>query len=178
MNASLSCIACNIGVMKDLGNIPDGKIFQCDYCDTLRLQTDNNCFPKLTKEYGNAYRTGIDSKKHRRIFKLFQQIVGDIPCQNKKLLDIGCGDGSFLNLARKDGWDVFGVDSDPEAVETVRKNSIQAVAGTVGDFVPLRQVFDTVTLWDVFEHICDPVQATAWLADIVKPGGKSYSYDS
>jgi len=74
-----------------------------------------------------------------------------------KLLDIGCGKGKFLVEARKDGWEVFGIEptkrSSDIAISRYNLNVIQK-------YLSLEQFesesFDVVTMWHVFEHILNP----------------------
>ena len=41
-----------------------------------------------------------------------------------RLLDVGCGNGSYLSLMRTLGWDVAGVDVDPQAVAVCRARGL------------------------------------------------------
>ncbi|MFW5453802.1 class I SAM-dependent methyltransferase [Thioalkalivibrio sulfidiphilus] len=46
-----------------------------------------------------------------------------------RLLDVGCGNGSFLRVARAAGWHVVGVDFDPNAVKTARSQGLDVREG-------------------------------------------------
>lgn len=53
-----------------------------------------------------------------------------------RVLDVGCGDGAFLEWARAAGWDAFGVDFDPAAVASARSRGLEVHCGTL-ETVPL-----------------------------------------
>ncbi len=74
----------------------------------------------------------------------------------RRLLDIGCGKGQFVGVAREVGWDAWGVEFDEGAVETARHAGSQTVFAGSLDHPDLPAVFDVITLWDVIEHLQDP----------------------
>jgi SAM-dependent methyltransferase len=68
------------------------------------------------------------------------------------ILDIGCGDGSFLLEAQRNGWVVLGTELNPHAAR-------QAGLDVVTDIseIPETTVFDCITLWHSLEHLRDPL---------------------
>jgi 2-polyprenyl-3-methyl-5-hydroxy-6-metoxy-1,4-benzoquinol methylase len=90
-----------------------------------------------------------------------------------RLLDIGCGNGRFLNRMRSLGWEVAGVDFDAEAVRVAREHyGLDARCGSADavGFEPAS--FDVVTLSHVLEHVPDPAAALARCASLLRPGGE------
>jgi 2-polyprenyl-3-methyl-5-hydroxy-6-metoxy-1,4-benzoquinol methylase len=79
--------------------------------------------------------------------------------QKGKLLDVGCGDGRFLNLMRSFGWDVRGVEPDAEAARIARDvYNLTVDCGTLDDIrIPPSSV-DVVTLHHVIEHAPNPIE--------------------
>ena len=90
----------------------------------------------------------------------------------RRILDVGCGTGYFLDAARKD-WEVWGIDPAPEAVEFCRKRGLDHVrAGSVADLRdPSLPKFDAVCFFDVLEHLDDDLNALRATASILSPGG-------
>src|SRR5882672_7322950 len=75
-----------------------------------------------------------------------------------RLLDVGCGDGLFLNRMRKLGWAVEGVDFDSNAIATARtKYSLDLHHGDLASARFPDDRFDAVTLKHVIEHVPEPV---------------------
>jgi len=83
-----------------------------------------------------------------------------------KLLDIGCGEGTFLLLARKNGWIVAGTEFKPEAA---RAQALD-VRGSLAQ-VQEQGPFDCITLWHSLEHMPDPVETISHASKLLQPGG-------
>ena len=76
--------------------------------------------------------------------------------EGRRLLDLGCGNGKFLTLARSGGWDVLGVDPDPEAVVVARSRGLDVRLGGVEVLNSMADAFDMITLSHMLEHVHDP----------------------
>lgn len=95
-----------------------------------------------------------------------------LPKDGGKLLDVGCGAGSFLILARASGWDVVGLDPDPEAVAQANKQGLKVFEGAIEYFDGKSELFDVITLNHVIEHVHDPVRVLESCHALLKPGGQ------
>ncbi len=88
------------------------------------------------------------------------------------LLDVGCGDGSFLLAAQDRGWQVAGTEVSAWAARTLRTR--HGLAITEGDLLgidQLRIVFDVVTMWHVLEHTDRPLQTLLRIRELLTPEG-------
>ena len=90
-----------------------------------------------------------------------------------RLLDVGCGDGGFMDLVRRRGWRPVGFDYDARVAEQARARGLEACAMEFEKFTAGRREgeFDAVTLFDVLEHTPEPAWFFARLARLLKPGG-------
>jgi 2-polyprenyl-3-methyl-5-hydroxy-6-metoxy-1,4-benzoquinol methylase len=88
-----------------------------------------------------------------------------------KLLDVGCGNGNFLDFARRAGWQVRGLDFDPAAVAAARARELDVLEGTIALLDGERECYDRITLSHVLEHIYDPWETLASCHRLLKPGG-------
>jgi 2-polyprenyl-3-methyl-5-hydroxy-6-metoxy-1,4-benzoquinol methylase len=84
------------------------------------------------------------------------QVLGLPASDIGKLLDVGCGNGEFIDRMRSLGWSVSGVDPDPKAVSHARSRGLEVFNGMVSD-IPANNQFDVITLNHVIEHAIDPV---------------------
>ena len=71
---------------------------------------------------------------------------------SKRLLDLGCGNGDYLFIARSAGWDVVGVDADSKAVSVASEKGIDVRLGNIEILDPSKEQFDVITLSHVIEH--------------------------
>jgi len=89
-----------------------------------------------------------------------------------KILDIGCGTGSFLNRIRMRGWSVEGTELDAQAVINAKKiYSLNIHQGDLDDIILPENYYDAVTMSHVIEHVPDPIGAINKCRSILKPGG-------
>jgi SAM-dependent methyltransferase len=93
------------------------------------------------------------------------------PHAGAKLLDIGCGNGSFLPLAQRLGWEAHGSESDPAAVAAAQKRNLPVRQGGLPQTGWPDNFFAAVTLNHVIEHVHDPVAAFREIHRVLQPGG-------
>ncbi|MBU2645557.1 class I SAM-dependent methyltransferase [bacterium] len=88
------------------------------------------------------------------------------------LLDVGCGEGAFLGLAQKKGWQVSGTEISAFAA----RYASEALNTDIfcGDLLSAHfkeNYFDVVTMWHVLEHVDDPKKYLSEIQRILKPDG-------
>jgi 2-polyprenyl-3-methyl-5-hydroxy-6-metoxy-1,4-benzoquinol methylase len=93
-------------------------------------------------------------------------------CHSRRLLDVGCGNGDFLEIARQAGWQAQGVDPDPDAAATARVRGFDVRIGGIEEFEDQAGNFDMVTLCHVIEHVPDPPSVLSSARRLLKPGGR------
>ncbi len=87
------------------------------------------------------------------------------------LLDVGCGAGRFLALARERGWKAEGLEiSRTHAREVGARLGLPIHHGHV-EQLDLGRHFDAITMWDVLEHVRDPIEALSAARRHLVPGG-------
>ena len=84
----------------------------------------------------------------------------------RRLLDIGCGDGSLLQLAQQRGMEVAGTEF---SVEAARSKGLD-VRRELRDFVGTAP-FDVITSWHSLEHMTDPVAVLRDAHALLHPQG-------
>jgi 2-polyprenyl-3-methyl-5-hydroxy-6-metoxy-1,4-benzoquinol methylase len=90
------------------------------------------------------------------------------------ILDAGCSTGDFI-VHCKDRYRVYGIDYSAFAIKTAKERNPELVdrleAGRLEDSTWATRQFDAICLWDVIEHIWDPVPVISDLLQRVQPGG-------
>lgn len=124
------------------------------YCDYVAQQSE------LMKWGEHPALSAIDLLCHR------------VSGYRKRLVDVGCGDGTLLNLARLRGFDVLGVELSAHMANFVRETyQIDVIdkpleAACLGD-----ESVDIVTGQEVLEHLTDPLGWLREVGRILKPKG-------
>lgn len=114
--------------------------------------------------YGNRHSFTASFCLRRRL-RLVARAVGKKP--GAALLDVGCGDGSFLLAAREAGWQVSGVEIHPEPARAAG-----LTVETALDQLPKTARFDCITLWHSLEHFCDVRVTLHELSKRLTAGGR------
>lgn len=90
-----------------------------------------------------------------------------------QLLDVGCGNGAFLERAKEMGWSTVGIDMDPKAVEFCRKNGLNVFEGTLTQSPDdWKSSFEIVTLRHCIEHVQNPAEYLRIAYEMLKTGGE------
>ena len=92
------------------------------------------------------------------------------PADGQRLLDVGANYGHFLSLALGEGWDAYGF----EPGDGLRAHAVPGSDGRLFatlEAAAARGPFAVVTLWDVLEHIDEPGDLLARLADLLTGDG-------
>lgn len=108
----------------------------------------------------------ITFEKHLRPL---HQLVGQP--DGRKLLDIGAHIGIFVEIANKAGWQATGLEPSRWSVEVARQLGTELIEGTLATSNLPQDYFDVVTLWDVIEHLSDPMEEVKQVFRVLKPGG-------
>lgn len=93
------------------------------------------------------------------------------PGRQGRLLDVGCGNGGFLQMAQAAGWSVQGVDFDPIAVAEARRLGLAVDLGGIDQLAAQAQTYDWITCSHVLEHVHDPQQLLQSMHQLLRPGG-------
>lgn len=88
------------------------------------------------------------------------------------LLDLGCGNGSYLEIMRALGWTVRGLEPDPVAAKIARDRGFDVIGSSIEEASLPEEAFDRITMSHVIEHVIDPVQVLAVARHALKEGGR------
>ncbi len=90
-----------------------------------------------------------------------------------RLLDFGCGGGSYLSRMQRQGWNVTGVDIAPTALACVPEQPrLRALAGTLPHADLRSESFDVITMWQSLEHVHAPLAVLREAHRLLAPDGK------
>jgi 2-polyprenyl-3-methyl-5-hydroxy-6-metoxy-1,4-benzoquinol methylase len=93
-----------------------------------------------------------------------------------RYLDVGCSTGFVVEAARDAGWQATGIDLSPSAVEYGCSRGLDLRVAALENTTFAPRSFDAVSLFDVLEHLIDPVRTLKLAVDLLVPGGIIFLY--
>jgi SAM-dependent methyltransferase len=150
-----TCNVCNGALTPRFGSVRDPitnesfAILSCTGCGL------GHTFPppdNLGRYYGNHYygrRHGLSSRYYfKRSLRILARIAQET--SGRRLLDVGCGDGSFMLGAKEAGWRVMGTELHPSPARALGLD----VRGDIEEIDDAGR-FDCITMWHSLEHMRD-----------------------
>lgn len=89
-----------------------------------------------------------------------------------RLLDVGCGTGLYLDVCRRRGWEVEGIEFNRRACLYAKEVFDLDVFN--GDFLSFNhqgKKYDALTMFDFLEHTANPVENINYAYELLRPGG-------
>jgi SAM-dependent methyltransferase len=92
---------------------------------------------------------------------------------SKRVLDVGCGDGIFLDLARTRAWETHGIELNSAAADKARAKGHKIYRSLLHqlDSNQTSGAFDLITFFQVVEHVPDPAAVLKDAARLLTPDG-------
>jgi 2-polyprenyl-3-methyl-5-hydroxy-6-metoxy-1,4-benzoquinol methylase len=88
-----------------------------------------------------------------------------------RLMDVGCGNGGMLSIAKYLGWQAMGLEIDPVAARAARARGLDVLEGSYQRLAGFRRQLDCIICSHVLEHVHEPRDLLVKLADALRPGG-------
>jgi 2-polyprenyl-3-methyl-5-hydroxy-6-metoxy-1,4-benzoquinol methylase len=129
-----------------------------DYLDMAKYQEKGAYHWDYYAENYKRYREQTDD-----LIKYFCQVE---PNTGQSLVEIGCGDGLYVNLLRKAGYNISGVDANSLACSLAVQKGLADI--WLSDVCDYERQHDVCLLWDSFEHFDKPHLAISNLNNIIK----------
>ena len=142
-------------------------IVRCRGCG-LQYVAEDVTPAQLRAYYGEAYFTGgqpdgfqdyaaARETRQRHFRSLLPALRRHLRVARPRVLDVGSALGYFLHVAREAGWPARGVELSEYAAARARAEGFEVATGTVHDVDLPEGAFELVTLWDVIEHVPNPL---------------------
>ncbi len=105
--------------------------------------------------------------------KYREMYYGTIPFFDRgKVLDIGCGNGSYLAWLKELGWEPYRVEIDENCVKFAREEyGVDTFCGDLSEANFSDDFFDCITMWHFLEHSPHPLEALRESNRILKRDG-------
>lgn len=170
----VDCPICGIAPQKFATDDHGFSLCQCPKCG-LQFVTPRLDFEQLAdKVYTDVYFPRRDEISEEERFQFshqldnFERLFGE----KGRVLDIGCGNGSFLSYAEQNGWEIAGVDI--KLSEDAKRLTCPLWEGRLQDIDFGTEKFDVVRLNHVLEHTQNPVDELKIVRRLLNDGGIIY----
>ncbi len=131
-------------------------MLKCRNCGFIFAPSINKEYIERVVEHYERRDPFLRVAKSRKF--LYQRFLSEIDkrfAKKIRILDVGCGPGFFLSLARQKGWDCYGVEVVSSLCEMARRryklNNI--INSRFEDIEFPDYYFDIITLWNVLDEI-------------------------
>ena len=158
-------------------------LLRCDHCE-LRFHEKIPADPRdeyhdpehiiypMDDSFEEHYRYRVERFGRERA-RLLERYCGDL--KNKKILDVGCGNGYCLAALKETGAKCVGAElSEKWARFTMEKTGLPVYNEPLENFP--EKDFDIITIFDVIEHIEQPVPFITAARNLLKPKGHILIY--
>lgn len=153
---------------------PPFKAVRCNSCGLVFI-TPQPDTARLSAHYHQEeyYRAWVETQKAQRL-RLWQRRFREMQKFRRfgKLLDVGCGLGTFVKIAKDYGFDATGTEVSDFAVKyAYEAYGLNIVPGALEAVRFPDECFDVVTIWHVLEHLPSPRATLTEIHRILKKGG-------
>jgi 2-polyprenyl-3-methyl-5-hydroxy-6-metoxy-1,4-benzoquinol methylase len=142
---------------------------RCPECG-LQFQSPRLSFEELaekiyTEDYCPGHEESANETAYSRQLSNFEKLIG----KRGSVLDVGCGNGSFLEFAKEKGWETFGADIRLSPETKNLTCPLWEGRLTEIDFGPA--TFDVIRFNHVLEHLQNPLVELERCRELLNPGG-------
>jgi len=153
------------------------NIVQCTNCGFVYVnpQPDENYLKQHYQNYLPTSQNRIENWNYMMsgVFRKSLDIINKSTYSTnpKKLLDIGCGYGFFLQMATERNWLASGIDLSKKATLYAKSKGLDVSNANLFEKNYRDKEFNVVTMFYVLEHLLDPVKYLQEVHRILKPHG-------
>ncbi len=168
-----TCLICDSSNLKELPDYSDAFLTKCQDCSFV-FEKKIPTSAELVEFYDNNYErteyfSSITIKRYNELLDGFEKYR-----KTNNILDVGAGNGFFLEIAKVRGWNVFGTELTKKSVETCEMKGVQMREGCLHNVGFDENQFDVITSFEVIEHVNNPKSLVKEMYRILRENGKVY----
>lgn len=160
------------------GRGDDGiALYRCGSCNTVYLGRYNELYDDGLYAYYQKYQGKKKNETYNPLTcKSYLQVLRLLALRGggKSILDVGCGKGDFVDAALSEGYNVEGIELSQPAVDIAQGFGLPVAKLDFFSSKIQDSSRDAVTMFEVIEHLPDPVKFLRRAEMVVRPGGLIY----
>lgn len=174
MNNHTICPICNSNNIKTMPRYANNHLVRCGKCGFVFCKPIPSA-DELNKYYANYsynenyFVSPVTVKRYKEILKSFETYR-----KFNRILDVGCGYGVFLSVAKELGWECYGTEYSPRAVELCNNKGLKVLQGSLQDVIQQLPEMDIIVSIEVIEHVSFPATEIRNMHKVVREGGSLY----
>ena len=165
----LICQSPDIRVLKGYERFPLVRCASCKFVFMHRIPTKKELDDYYAHYGAVRYLSPLTVEAYERLLDEFEPYR-----KLNRILDVGCGNGWFLEQALKRGWEAHGTEYGKELVENGSAKGIVMKEGVLGPDSFNGAKFDIIVSSEVIEHINNPMPELTNMHKLLRPGGLLY----
>lgn len=166
------CLVCEGTKLRPLAGFEKHHLVKCDSCGFVFCKPipSKEELDKVYEGYGrNDYLSDLTIQAYEKVLDQMEPFR-----KTNRLIDVGCGIGYFLEVAKRRGWEVYGTEFTEEAVKICEAKGAKMQLGVLNPANYEPESFDVITSFEVIEHINNPREELGHFNQILRKGGLVY----
>lgn len=172
MSLHSHCLVCNSTYIKPLEAFKATHMVKCSACGFVfaqKIPTEQELIDYYDGYGRNDYLSPITIKRYHELLDEMEKYR-----KTNRILDVGCGIGYFLEVAKERGWEVYGTEYTDRAIEICAGKGIIMQQGKLDPSKFEAESFDIITSFEVLEHINNPIEEINNFYQLLRKGGLVY----
>jgi 2-polyprenyl-3-methyl-5-hydroxy-6-metoxy-1,4-benzoquinol methylase len=132
-----------------------GQIWRCRTCSHRFVHPPPTDLAQLYADVSDPFYAATEAERVRT-FEEFLDAKERYCAERGRLLDVGCYTGVFMDVAARRGYRPEGLELSRWAATAARARGFSVTNGAVDDLATMDREFDTISAFDVLEHLVDP----------------------
>lgn len=125
---------------------------------------------------GYHYANSNHSQSHNCLLPAVRKLLSVLASSNgeRRLFELGCGNGSVARALTQEGWDITGVDPSVEGIchaQSAHPDLKLSLGSAYDDLVSQYGTFPIVLSLEVVEHVYAPRDYARTVFNLLEPGG-------
>lgn len=166
------CLICKSEKLQKMERYSSTHLVKCKSCSFVfseKIPSEKELI-EFYDGYGrDDYLSPLTVKRYHELLDKFEPFR-----KTNKILDVGCGIGYFLEVAKERGWEVYGTEYTDKAIEICSAKGIEMKQGKLNPSDFELESFDILTSFEVLEHINNQTKEIDNFQKLLRKGGLVY----